>query len=150
MMKEKQYKHRFQAVTSEIERVNEFIFLSLKDSKLDKKNLQKLELIAEEVFVNVASYAYTDDKGFLDFTITITQNAIVFEFCDYGIEFNPLSKELPDVTLKAEERKIGGLGIFFLTKFSDEIKYERKSCANVLTITKYQNCGGNNEKAKTD
>ena len=66
--------------------------------------------------------------------------AVVMTFMDSGIPYNPLEKEEPDTTLSAEEREIGGLGIFIVKKTMDEISYRYENEKNILTVKKYMKC----------
>jgi anti-sigma regulatory factor (Ser/Thr protein kinase) len=92
----------------------------------------------EEVFVNVARYAYGDGEGDMTLGIGFDTEAreITFRMTDTGIPFDPLKKPDPDITLSAEEREIGGLGIFITKKTMDSVSYEYKNGENVLTMTK--------------
>ena len=94
----------------------------------------KLDMCAEEIFANVAFYAYPERQGIIDVTLDKTDKNIIVEFKDEGIEYNPLEKPDPDITLSPEERPIGGLGIYMVKNLSDEIYYKRESGINILTI----------------
>ena len=98
----------------------------------------QLTVAIEEVFVNVAHYAYPDEEGQVSFGIAFDSESrsITFRIADKGIAFNPLEKPDPDITLSAEEREIGGLGIFICKKTMDEIGYARENGENILTMTK--------------
>ena len=92
----------------------------------------------EEVFVNVAHYAYGEGEG--DMTLEIgfdsESRTITFRMTDKGSPFDPLQKPDPDITLSAEEREIGGLGIFIAKKTMDSISYAYENGENILTMTK--------------
>ena len=92
----------------------------------------------EEVFVNVAHYAYGEGEG--DMTLGISFDAesrvITFRMTDKGIPFDPLQKPDPDITLSAEEREIGGLGIFITKKTMDCLTYAYENGENILTMIK--------------
>lgn len=92
----------------------------------------------EEIFVNVAHYAYPDTEGDVKLSIDYdAQNALVtLEISDCGVRFDPLQKEDPDITLSAEEREIGGLGIFITKKTMDSISYRFENEKNILTMIK--------------
>ena len=92
----------------------------------------------EEVFVNVAHYAYGEKQGDVKFTITFDKQTrdITFRMADKGIAFNPLDKPEPDITLSAEEREIGGLGIFITKKTMDLVTYAYENGENILTMIK--------------
>ena len=92
----------------------------------------------EEVFVNVARYAYGDGEGDMALGIGFEEEsrAITFRMTDQGVPFDPLKKPDPDITLSAEEREIGGLGIFIAKKTMDSISYDYKNNENILTMIK--------------
>ena len=92
----------------------------------------------EEVFVNVAKYAYADGEGKVCFGIGFNadERTFTFRMADKGVPFDPLKKPDPDITLSADEREIGGLGIFITKKTMDTISYAYENGENVLTMTK--------------
>jgi len=99
----------------------------------------QIQVAAEEIFVNIAHYAYPDSEGEAAVTLDFeggNPETMVLTFLDEGVEFDPLKKEDPDVTLSAEERQIGGLGIFMVKKSMDEITYRYEDKKNILTIRK--------------
>ncbi len=127
-----------EAKTENLDRVLAFIDEQLE--KIDcppKVNIQ-LDVAVEELFVNIASYAYTPDTGMAEIEIKTEDNAekVFITFIDSGIEYDPLKKPDPDVTLSVQERQIGGLGIFMVKKSMDDMYYERKDGKNILTIVK--------------
>ena len=97
-----------------------------------------LTVAIEEVFVNVARYAYGDGEGDVTLDIGYDEGSRTVTFCmtDSGIPFDPLKKPDPDITLPAEEREIGGLGIFITKKTMDTVEYAYENGENVLTMTK--------------
>lgn len=92
----------------------------------------------EEVFVNVARYAYQDREGGVTLGIGLDTESreITFRMTDRGVPFDPLKKPDPDITLSAEEREIGGLGIFITKKTMDTVEYTYENGENVLTMMK--------------
>ena len=97
----------------------------------------KLDMCAEEIFANVAFYAYPEKQGMIDVSLNKSDNNIILEFKDKGIEYNPLEKPDPDITLPPEERPIGGLGIYMVKSLADEIYYKRENNNNILTLKFY-------------
>ena len=96
----------------------------------------QIAVAVEELFVNIANYAYPDGDGSMRPEICTDDEAVTLRFVDSGIAFNPLQEEEPDVTADAESRKIGGLGIYMVKKTMDSVQYERKDNENILTVTK--------------
>ena len=92
----------------------------------------------EEVFVNVARYAYPDTEGDMTLHIGFDEHTreVIFRMSDKGIPFDPLKKPDPDITLSAEEREIGGLGIFITKKTMDTVTYAYEKGENILTMIK--------------
>ncbi len=104
------------------------------------KIVMKILLCVEELYANVVNYAYADKGG----SCTIELNGDSNEACsevsivirDGGIPFDPLAKEDPDITLSADEREIGGLGIYMVKNIMDTVSYEYKQQENIVTMTK--------------
>jgi anti-sigma regulatory factor (Ser/Thr protein kinase) len=92
----------------------------------------------EELFVNVASYGYKDTEGDVSLGIGFDKESrtITFRMEDRGVEFDPLKRPDPDVTLPAEEREVGGLGIYITKKTMDSVEYAYEGGKNILTMTK--------------
>ena len=92
----------------------------------------------EEVFVNVAHYAYREGEGNMSLGIGFDEEsrAITFRMTDKGIPFDPLKKPDPDISLSADEREIGGLGIFITKKTMDSLTYTYENNENILTMIK--------------
>lgn len=104
--------------------------------------LYQINICFEEIFVNIASYAYSNGEGdgMIRILLEITEDPykVFIKFRDTGIPYNPLEKEDPDTTLSADERQIGGLGIFFVKNMMDEVLYSYENKENVLSIMKEQ------------
>ena len=98
----------------------------------------QINIAVEEIFVNIAHYAYNPEVGPATIRVEILEDplAVSLTFIDQGTPYDPLAKEDPDVTLAADERTIGGLGIFMVKKSMDDVKYEYKEGSNILTIVK--------------
>ena len=92
----------------------------------------------EEVFVNVAHYAYGDGEGDMTLDIGFDEESrtVTFRMADKGVPFDPLKKPDPDITLSAEDREIGGLGIFITKKTMNEVTYAYENGENILTMIK--------------
>lgn len=96
-----------------------------------------LNLVLEEAVSNVIFYAFNDqEKHEINITFNIESNVLTIEITDDGIAFDPTLRKQPDLTLPAEERPIGGLGIFLISKIMDTVKYSRHNNNNILTLIK--------------
>ena len=121
-----------------LDQVMGFVDGILEENGCPMKEMMQIDVAVEEIFVNIAHYAYSPEIGKAVITASLdSDNAIVsISFEDKGIPFNPLAKEDPDVSLSAEDRQIGGLGIFMVKKSMDDVLYERKDGKNILTLVK--------------
>jgi anti-sigma regulatory factor (Ser/Thr protein kinase) len=92
----------------------------------------------EEIFVNIASYAYAPGVGDAVVRFESSQDpaSVTITFIDSGVPYDPVQKDDPDVTLSAEERGIGGLGIYMAKKAMDDMKYVYRDGQNILSISK--------------
>ncbi len=126
------------AKVEELDNVLLFADTALEEVGCPLKVQMQIDLSIEEIFVNIASYAYPSGGGEarICFSSSEEPRQVTFTFYDTGIPFNPLAKEDPDVTLPAEKRRIGGLGIFLVKKKMDEVTYEYKDGQNVLSFIK--------------
>ena len=113
------------------------------DEEIDKldgsvKLRTQIDIAVEELFVNIAHYAYNPETGPATVRVEVEQDppAISITFIDKGVPYDPLAKADPDITLSAEDREIGGLGIFMVKKSMDSIDYEYKDGQNILHIKK--------------
>jgi anti-sigma regulatory factor (Ser/Thr protein kinase) len=95
----------------------------------------QIRITVDEVFANIAAYAYKPEVGEVTIRIKV-DDSIVLEFEDAGVPYNPLCEETPDVTLDIDERNIGGLGIFMVKNIMDSVEYKRDGIKNILTINK--------------
>ena len=126
------------AKTENLDKVLAFAEEQLGKADCPIKAQTQIGVAVEEIFVNIALYAYAPETGRADITFDVNKEKkeAVITFRDKGVAFNPLEKQDPDVTQSAEERQIGGLGIYIVKKTMDEVKYERTDEENVLTIRK--------------
>lgn len=132
-----QTKKTFKANKKELNKIQGFVQEELEKHNCNNELIMKINLVIEEIFVNIASYAYKDNEGNCSLTIQNNKsNEITFIFEDEGIPFNPLERKDPNITLSAEEREIGGLGIFITKKIMDNIKYRYENNKNILILTK--------------
>ena len=126
----------FKAEINELPNVRDFINYELKKRNVDEKNSSIINLAVEEIFVNIVNYAYTNESGNCFIIVNSTGNCLEITFEDGGKQFNPLEKEMPDVTLPKEKRNIGGLGIYLVQKTMDKVEYKYEDNRNILKIIK--------------
>lgn len=118
--------------------VLEFVEEELQKAGCPMKHMIATKIALEEVFVNVAHYAYDDSIGEVSFSIDFDseRRQMTFQMKDSGVPFNPLLRSDPDITMKIEERPIGGLGIFMMKQTMDDVNYSYIDGKNVLTMKK--------------
>lgn len=133
----------FEAKKNSLTEVLAFLEGELEKVSCDIRTQTALCIAMEEIFVNIADYAYPEGGGTARISIDIDEETRIatFAVCDTGIPFDPLKKEEPDITLSAERREVGGLGIFIVKKTMDSVAYIRENGENRLTMTK--KIGGN-------
>ena len=128
----------FNADIKEIEKGIKPIVEALKNINVESGLIYKINLVLDEIYTNIASYAYPNKNGVIEveYEIADSPKKIKVRIADYGKEFNPLEAENPDLDVPLEKRKIGGLGVFIVKKTIDEVSYSREKDKNVLTIMK--------------
>ena len=121
-----------------IEAVTEFVNEQLEALDCPMKAQMQIDIAIDELFGNIAHYAYNPEIGTATVRVEVMEEplSVVVTFIDDGVPYDPLQKGDPDVTLSAEEREIGGLGIYMVKKSMDEITYEYKGGQNILKIKK--------------
>ncbi|HNX33441.1 MAG TPA: ATP-binding protein [Kiritimatiellia bacterium] len=126
------------AKTENLQAVIDFVTAELETSACPLKARMQIELAVEEIFVNIANYAYRPEVGEATVRCAVDKEPleVVIQFLDQGKPYNPLAKKDADTSLPVEEREIGGLGILLVKKSMDSIDYEYKDGKNILTIKK--------------
>ena len=126
------------ATLDNLEIVQNFVSEELENQGCSMKVMMQIEIAVEEIYVNIVHYAYNPEIGKATIRCEVTEDPmqVIIQFMDSGVPFDPLAKEDADITLSAEEREIGGLGIFMVKQSMDEVSYEYKEGKNVLTIKK--------------
>ena len=126
------------AHVASLEAVQAFLEERLERWDCPHKTSMQISLVAEEVFVNIAHYAYpgTEGNAVIGVQISGQPPVLTLRFADRGIPFDPLARPEADITLSAEERPIGGLGIFLTRKIMDEATYAYEEGQNILTLRK--------------
>ncbi len=122
-----------EASIAQLDEVIDFIDAVLEEHDCPMKIMTQINIAAEEIFVNIAHYSGSEKA-----TITISESDGMAEitFTDSGRPYNPLEKADPDVTLSAEERDIGGLGIYIVKKTMDSVSYNYRDGCNIFTMCK--------------
>ena len=125
------------AADEKLDNVIAFVTGELEAYDCPMKTQMQIEVAVEELFVNIAHYAYSPETGDATIQVDISdRREAAITFIDSGTPYDPLAKPDPDVTLSAEERQIGGLGIYMVKKSMDDVRYEYKEGKNILTIVK--------------
>ena len=126
------------AAVENIEVVTDFVNEELEKLDCPLKARRQIDVAIDELFGNIARYAYSPDVGKATVRFSVEEDPleVTITFIDNGIPFNPLEKSNPDTQLSAEERPIGGLGIFLVKKSMDLVEYEYKNGQNILKIKK--------------
>ena len=126
------------ATVENIETVTDFVDQQLEELDCPMKAEMQINIAIDELFSNIAHYAYHPEIGEATVAVEVVQEPLAVEitFIDNGIPYDPLAKDDPDVSLAADERQIGGLGIFIVKKSMDSINYEYKDGKNILKIRK--------------
>ena len=128
----------FAATVENIETVTDFVNEQLEELDCPMKAQMQIDIAIDELFGNIAHYAYNPEIGQATVRVEVVEVplSVIITFIDNGIPYDPLKKTDPDVTLSADERELGGLGIYMVKKSMDEIVYEYKDGQNILKIKK--------------
>jgi anti-sigma regulatory factor (Ser/Thr protein kinase) len=126
------------ATVENIDVVTDFVNEQLESCDCPIKAQMQIDIAIDELFSNIAHYAYNPETGDATVRVEVVEDpmAVVITFIDKGIPYDPLKKADPNTALSAEEREIGGLGIFMVKKTMDDITYEYKDGQNILKIKK--------------
>ena len=127
-----------EAKTTNIEAVTDFVNEQLEALDCPMKAQMQIDIAIDELFGNIAHYAYNPEIGQATVRVEVIEEplSVVITFIDNGVPYDPLAKADPDTTLSAEEREIGGLGIYMVKKSMDDITYEYRDGQNILAIKK--------------
>ena len=126
----------FEAKVENLDNVLAFMEDELVSHGCAMKLIMPINISLEEMFVNIASYAYEPKTGDATITVDFEGDDVIIQLRDTGMEFDPLAKIDPDINASAEERDIGGLGIYMVKKYMDHCEYERKDNTNIFTMRK--------------
>lgn len=126
------------ATLDNLDQVISFVEERLEACGCPLKIQMQVSVAVEEIYVNIAHYAYNPEVGPATIRVEVPEDPleVVITFMDQGKPYDPLANEDPDITLSAEERAVGGLGIFMVKKTMDDVRYEYADGRNVLKISK--------------
>ena len=128
---------RVEAQCQRLDEVIDFVNAQLEKWDCPMKTMTLIDVCVEEIFVNIAHYAYPQGGGWAEIYCQAGPGRAEIQLEDEGIAFNPLDKADPDVTLDAQARQIGGLGIFMVKRSMDQVSYLRQDGRNQLTMVKH-------------
>ena len=126
-------------IEAKVERLAEvlsFVGAELEAAGCPMKTQMQIEIAVEELFVNIASYAYAPGVGDAEISVCVADGAADITFVDSGVAYDPVHRADPNLNLTADEREVGGLGIFMVKKTMDDMRYAYRDGKNVLTIRK--------------
>lgn len=127
----------FSAEVNELPMVQNYLKTELRNIGFRKNAINQVLLVAEEIFINIAKYAYKGKDGNCNIKIHVdNENVLLCTFEDSGIPFNPLKRNDPNLNVSVNERNVGGLGIYMSKNIMDNIEYQYKDNKNILRITK--------------
>ncbi len=126
------------ALVENLPRVLEFVDGNLEGLGLSPADRMQMDVAVEEIFVNIASYAYNPEEGpaTVRFETTKSPATVIIRFMDRGVPYDPLAKPDPDLDQPLQKRRRGGLGIYMVKQYMDGIEYEYRDGQNILTLKK--------------
>ena len=132
---------KIEATIENLAKVFSFLSESMESYDCDPKVKRQIKLCVEELFVNIAHYAYNPDIGLAEITIDTVNSPegkpkMIISFADKGKPYDPLSRPDPDIEAGLDERQIGGLGVYLVRTTMDSVEYEHKNGQNITTIEK--------------
>ena len=127
-----------EATVENIPSVTDFVNGELEALDCPMKAEMQIDIAIDELFGNIAHYAYDPETGPATVRVEVEDDpmCVVITFIDHSKPYDPLSQKDPDVTLSADEREVGGLGVFLVRKTMDDVSYEYRNGQNILRIKK--------------
>ena len=127
-----------EALPENLEEVQAFVDERLEKVDCSSGDQMNINVAVEEIFINIASYAYAPGKGHAVVRVEVSDDpvTVTITFVDHGVAYDPLAREDPNIALPAEEREVGGLGIFMTKNLMDDVSYEYRDGQNILTLNK--------------
>ncbi len=127
---------RVDAKDEKLYEVQNFVKSLLDENSCSSSVQEQIDLCLEEMFVNVAHYAYPNGDGWAEFRISVRKGTMTINMIDGGVPYDPVKRPDPDLSLSSEKRQIGGLGVYLVKKLMDGVRYENIDGKNILTIKK--------------
>lgn len=125
------------AFVKNLDRVNTFVRKALEEAKLPEKKINETLLAVEEIFINIARYAYPENTNKLvKIVFEMKDKFVRLTIIDNGLAFNPIEASQPDIKESIEVRKVGGLGIYLTKKMADRLVYRRQDGSNYIVLEK--------------
>lgn len=117
-----------------LERLIRSVSVCARAQGFDRERISEIELATEEAFVNICNYSYPEKTGEVEISCKLDDSHFIIEIIDSGIPFDITSLSVPDTSGDIDERRIGGLGVFFIKKMMDEVRYFRENERNILNL----------------
>lgn len=126
------------ALTKNLPQVLDFVDRNLEALGCSATDQMQMDVAVEEIFVNIASYAYQPEEGtaVVRFETAEDPASVVVTFADRGVPYDPLAKPDPDISQSLRNRQRGGLGIFMTKQYMDGVEYQYRDGQNILTLRK--------------
>ena len=123
------------ATRESLQHFRTFVLTPLEQRQISPALVSRLDLILEELLTNIITYAYRDKEGSIEVQWSLAPDSkLCFVVRDWGVPFNPLSLDDPNLSDDIEARKVGGLGVFFVRQLADDVSYRREGDKNILTL----------------
>ena len=131
-------KMTIEAKIENLDDVLAFIDSELEAADCPMKTQMQIDVAVEEIFVNIANYAYFPETGSADIDVRIEGDPrrVIITFTDSGMPYDPVAREDPDINVPAEDREVGGLGVFMVKQMMDDMEYSYQNGKNILTVQK--------------
>ena len=131
-------KMTIEAKIENLDDVLAFIDAELEAADCPMKKQMQIDVAVEEIFVNIANYAYAPETGSADINVRIAEDPkrVIITFTDSGMPYDPVAREDPDIDIPAEDREVGGLGVFMVKQMMDDMDYSYQNGKNILTVQK--------------
>ena len=137
-MSEKQFELTVEAKLENLAKIGSFIEETMRQSHIESiKTVYAVQLSVDEACTNIIEHGYADKAGKIVIRCALLADKFVVDIMDWGEPFDPTKIPAPDIDSGVDERKVGGLGIYFMKENMDEVSYSRRDGMNLLTIAKY-------------